>query len=120
MDGMSEDQLYTYTLEYADIANEGDPFNFYMVTWTDEPAMLCVIGIDADGNYGDLYTDLVTFPESGKSSDYEMFEEYYNALMGGYAPAFAKKANYVEKELPTVLSASDYAGKAEKAMVYSR
>lgn len=43
---------------------------------------LCAIGIDADGNPGEMHMTLTTFPEEGKSTDYELFDKYYNQLTG--------------------------------------
>ena len=78
--------------------------------------ILRLIAVDANGNYGDMYTEVVTFPESGKSTNYALFDDYYNAIMGySYAartsvPAFGKSVNYVEREIPQVVTL-----KAQKA-----
>ncbi|HIZ88095.1 MAG TPA: hypothetical protein IAC03_08085 [Candidatus Coprenecus pullistercoris] len=79
-----------------------------------EPTTVCAIGMDEAGNYGDMYMEVVEFPESGKSSDYVLFDEYYNAIVGGYAPAMApasmrNRANYVETTMPKVLSLKNIA-----------
>ena len=105
------DELYSATLGQGDNAYKGDPAPLFYVAFDSDPTTLCVIAVDANGNYGDMYTEVVTFPESGKSTDYALFDEYYNALMGGYsyapkasAPAFSKRANYVEREVSQVVS----------------
>lgn len=105
------DELYSATLDQGDNAYKGDPAPLFYVAFDSDPTTLCVIAVDANGNYGDMYTEVVTFPESGKSTNYAQFDEYYNALMGGYsyapkasAPAFSKRANYVEREVSQVVS----------------
>lgn len=120
-DVTSSDQteLYDATLAQGDQTFEGDPAPLFYVAFDSEPTTLCVIGVDADGNYGDMFMEVVTFTESGKSTNYALFDEYYADLTGGgYAPAFAPRANYVEREVSTLLSAKDFAGKASP--VYSK
>lgn len=107
--GDNQDELYSATMTNGDMASEGDPAPLFYVAFEDA-VTLCVIGVDEDGNYGEMYSSLIAFPESGKSTDYALFDEYYNALMG-YAPAKVR-ANYVEKDVQTLLSARDFAGKA--------
>ncbi len=107
--GENQDELYSATMTNGDMASEGDPAPLFYVAFEDA-VTLCVIGVDEDGNYGEMYSSLIAFPESGKSTDYARFDEYYNALMG-YAPAKVR-ANYVEKDVQTLLSARDFAGKA--------
>lgn len=110
------DELYSATLGQGDNAYKGDPAPLFYVAFDSDPTTLCVIAVDANGNYGDMYTEVVTFPESGKSTNYALFDEYYNALMGySYAartsvPAFGKSVNYVEREIPQVVTL-----KAQKA-----
>lgn len=110
------DELYSATLDQGDNAYKGDPAPLFYVAFDSDPTTLCVIAVDANGNYGDMYTEVVTFPESGKSTNYALFDEYYNALMGySYAartsvPAFGKSVNYVEREIPQVVTL-----KAQKA-----
>lgn len=110
------DELYSATLEQGDNAYKGDPAPLFYVAFDSDPTTLCVIAVDANGNYGDMYTEVVTFPESGKSTNYALFDEYYNAIMGySYAartsvPAFGKSVNYVEREIPQVVTL-----KAQKA-----
>lgn len=110
------DELYSSTLGQGDNAYKGDPAPLFYVAFDSDPTTLCVIAVDANGNYGDMYTEVVTFPESGKSTNYALFDEYYNAIMGySYAartsvPAFGKSVNYVEREIPQVVTL-----KAQKA-----
>ena len=110
------DELYSATLGQGDNAYKGDPAPLFYVAFDSDPTTLCVIAVDANGNYGDMYTEVVTFPESGKSTNYDLFDEYYNAIMGySYAartsvPAFGKSVNYVEREIPQVVTL-----KAQKA-----
>lgn len=110
------DELYSATLGQGDNAYKGDPAPLFYVAFDSDPTTLCVIAVDANGNYGNMYTEVVTFPESGKSTNYALFDEYYNAIMGySYAartsvPAFGKSVNYVEREIPQVVTL-----KAQKA-----
>ena len=84
--------------------------------------------MDANGNYGDMYYEVITFPESGKSTDYALFDEYYNAIMGGSysasVPAIGKKANYVEREaiqqVITLSAKKHEAGKTKVTKVISK
>lgn len=49
---------------------------------------ICVIAYDAEGNIGDLTRTVVNLTEDGCSTDYNLFMDYYNALMNAYgAPA---------------------------------
>lgn len=94
-----KDELYSATLSQGDIALKGDPAPLFYVAFDSDPTTLCVIGTDANGNYGDMYMDVVTFPESGKSTDYALFDEYYNALMGGssYSVSSAAPGDLLKK-----------------------
>ena len=86
-------------MSQGDIALKGDPAPLFYVAFDSDPTTLCVIGTDANGNYGDMYMDVVTFPESGKSTDYALFDEYYNALMGGsgYSVSSAAPGDLLKK-----------------------
>lgn len=94
-----KDELYSATLSQGDIALKGDPAPLFYVAFDSDPTTLCVIGTDENGNYGDMYMDVVTFPESGKSTDYALFDEYYNALMGGssYSVSSAAPGDLLKK-----------------------
>ena len=107
--GENQDELYSATMTNGEMASEGDAAPLFYVAF-EETLTLCVIGVDEDGNYGEMYSSLITFPESEKSTDYALFDEYYNANMS-YAPAKVR-ANYVEIDVQTLLSARDFAGKA--------
>ena len=109
-------------MSQGDIALKGDPAPLFYVAFDSDPTTLCVIGTDANGNYGDMYTDVVTFPESGKSTDYALFDEYYNALMGGssYSVSSVSQGELIKKpvemtETParTVITAASSKKQAE-------
>ncbi|MBO8465052.1 MAG: BACON domain-containing protein [Bacteroidetes bacterium] len=117
-----KDELYSATLSQGDIALKGDPAPLFYVAFDSDPTTLCVIGTDANGNYGDMYMDVVTFPESGKSTDYALFDEYYNALMGGssYSVSSVSQGELIKKpvemtETParTVITAASSKKQAE-------
>ena len=108
-----EDELYSATLDQGDVAYAGDAAPLFYVAFDGDPTTLCVIGMDANGNFGDMYMEVITFSESGKSTDYALFDDYYNALMAysvkSSAPAIMKPQTFIAKEMPTVMTA-----KAEK------
>lgn len=108
-----EDELYSATLDQGDVAYAGDAAPLFYVAFDGDPTTLCVIGMDANGNFGDMYMEVITFPESGKSTDYALFDDYYNALIAysvkSSAPAIMKPQTFIAKEMPTVMTA-----KAEK------
>lgn len=108
-----EDEIYSATLGQGDVAYAGDPAPLFYVAFDGDPTTLCVIGMDANGNFGDMYMEVITFSESGKSADYALFDDYYNALMAysvkSSAPAIMKPQTFIAKEMPTVMTA-----KAEK------
>lgn len=117
-----KDELYSATLSQGDIALKGDPAPLFYVAFDSDPTTLCVIGTDANGNYGDMYMEVVTFPESGKSTDYALFDEYYNALMGGssYSVSSVSQGELIKKpvemtETParTVITAASSKKQAE-------
>ena len=126
--GNGYDELYSATLSSGDIAYVGDPAPLFYVAFDSDPTTLCVIAMDANGNYGDMYYEVITFPESGKSTDYALFDEYYNAIMGGSysasVPAIGKKANYVEREaiqqVITLSAKKHEAGKTKVTKVISK
>lgn len=48
---------------------------------------LCIIGKDADGNFGDMFMEVITVSLSDASTDYDLFDECFNSMTGsGYAP----------------------------------
>lgn len=108
-----EDEIYSATLAQGDVAYAGDPAPLFYVAFDGDPTTLCVIGMDANGNFGDMYMEVITFSESGKSTDYALFDDYYNAIMAysvkSSAPAIMKPQTFIAKEMPTVMTA-----KAEK------
>ena len=46
---------------------------------------VCAIGIDINGTYGQMHTELVNLTEDGRSNDFPLFDEYFNAYIGGMA-----------------------------------
>ena len=117
-----EDEIYSATLEQGDIAAAGDAAPLFYVAFDGDPTTLCVIGMDANGNFGDMYMEVITFSESGKSTDYALFDEYYNALMGGssYSVSSVSQGELIKKpvemtETParTVITAASSKKQAE-------
>lgn len=87
MSGKNYDDLFDATLSYAYIVYKGGPSDLFYVDLDGSTNTLCTIGVDASGNYGDMDIFVVTFTEAGKSTDFGLFDEYYNALMGYSAAA---------------------------------
>ena len=76
------DELYSATMSQGDIVYKGDPAPLYYVALDGSYSTLCTIGRDAAGNFGDMHISVVQFTEEGKSTDFALFDEYYNDLMG--------------------------------------
>lgn len=99
MTAENEDELYSATLSQGSIAYKGDPSNIFYVSLDGSYNTLCTIGMDADGNYGDMDVYLVQFTQEGRSTDYALFDEYFNALMGGsgYSVSSAAPGDLLKK-----------------------
>ena len=110
------DELYAATQQQGDIAYYGDPANLFYVALDNSYNTLCTIALDADGNYGEMDICLVQFTEEGKSTDFGLFDEYYNAIMGGYSmttssvnsgPVFMAPSNIENVQIREALSAKE-------------
>lgn len=110
------DELYAATQQQGDIAYYGDPANLFYVALDNSYNTLCTIALDADGNYGEMDICLVQFTEEGKSTDFALFDEYYNAIMGGYSmttssvnsrPVFMAPSNIENVQIREALSAKE-------------
>ena len=77
--------LYDLTIMRGNTASTGDAAPILYLDYAQYT--VCVIGIDADGNYGDMYVELVTLDENGVSHDYPLFDEYFSDYMAGMAKA---------------------------------
>ena len=99
MTAENEDELYSATLSQGSIAYKGDPSNIFYVSLDGSYNTLCTIGMDADGNYGNMDVYLVQFTQEGRSTDYALFDEYFNALMGGsgYSVSSAAPGDLLKK-----------------------
>lgn len=86
---MDQNELYDMTVANASTAYKGNPAPLYYVSY-EEKSTICIIGLDAEGNYGEMTMNLVEFNESGKSTDYNLFDEYYAALMSANAAAMTQ------------------------------
>lgn len=87
MTGERYEDVYSNTINAGpQFIRKGDPSPIIYMDYN-EPSTMCVIAVDAQGNYGDMSMTLITLTEEGKSTDYALFDEYFNALMGGAAPA---------------------------------
>ena len=77
------ENVYQMTLDAGPaVQYKGDPSPIHYMRY-DEPTTLCVIARDADGNPGDMFMQLITLrSDEGKSTDFELFDQYLNALVG--------------------------------------
>lgn len=110
------DELYAATQQQGDVSYKGDPANLFYVALDNSYNTLCTIALDADGNYGEMDICLVQFTEEGKSTDFALFDEYYNAIMGGYSmttssvnsgPVFMAPSNIENVQIREALSAKE-------------
>lgn len=77
------DDVYTNSINAgAKRIYKGDPSPILFMDYN-EPSTMCVIAADDEGNYGDMSMTLINLTEEGKCTDYALFDEYLNALMGG-------------------------------------
>ena len=79
---MDYETMYAYTAEYGQIVDKGDPATLIYVSFG-ATNTLCSIGIDADGNYGEMHTYYVTYTEDGRCMDFGLYDEYYAAALAG-------------------------------------
>lgn len=78
---MSYDDLYLSTKNAAQMAYKGDnPATLIFVT-PGATSTLCSIAVDAEGNYGKMDIEYVTYTEEGKSMDFELYDEFYQTLI---------------------------------------
>ena len=68
--------LYETTISTGSVLSKGSPAPYKYVRYGQYT--ISVIGVDADGQYGEMYTALIDVTEDGKSQDYELFDEYFN------------------------------------------
>lgn len=96
----TEDEIYSSTLSQGDLVTKGSPANIYYMDY--ETVTACVIAVDENGNYGDMSMKVITLTEDGVSTDFALFDEYFNNLMG----TSAAKASFGESvripEMPGV------------------
>lgn len=81
MSGYDYDELYSETLSNGTFSEKGDPASLFYVAFG-MTSTITTIGIDADGNFGEMSRTLVTYEEEGKSMDFDLFQEYYDAQQG--------------------------------------
>ena len=58
---------------------------------------VCAIGIDINGTYGQMHTELVNLTEDGRSNDFPLFDEYFNAYIGSMAYSAAPYGEVPDK-----------------------
>ena len=76
------DELYRSALVQGTPVGRDDPARLVYMSYND-PCTICVIAKDADGYNGEMSLTVVNLAEEGTSHDYGLFDEYYNAYMGG-------------------------------------
>ena len=60
------------------------------------PTTLTVVAVDADGNFGDMYVEVVQRTEGGVSKDFALFDEYY-AQMSAFSLSGARSLRVPER-----------------------
>ena len=73
----TEEEIFLSTISDGYTAYPGDPAPIFFMSYNTE-ATICIIGIDADGNYGDMFMDVIVLTEEGTSHDYALFDKYFN------------------------------------------
>lgn len=75
---ISDAEIVNYTETMGTPVNAGDPAP--MVNWEyDTEYTVCVLGMDENGNYGDeAYIIRITPTVDGVSTDYTLFDQFYN------------------------------------------
>lgn len=85
--GERYEDVYSNTINAGpQFIKKGDPSPIIFMDYN-EPSTMCVIAVDGEGNYGDMSMTLLNLTEEGKSTDYALFDEYLNAIMGAGVPA---------------------------------
>lgn len=84
----SEEDLFNSTLTQGYIFYKGYPAQMFFLDYS--IFTVCAIAVDADGNYGELFTSVVSISKEDASDDFASFEDFYNAWIGGgYSPALS-------------------------------
>ena len=102
---LTEEEIYKKTLAEADMEYKGDPAPLYIMSY-DECCTICVIAVDAEGNFGDMYMEVTTLTEEGTCHDYALFDKYFNAVRSTSASAAAirPRVNIPERPVPELSS----------------
>ena len=97
----TEEEIYQNTLAEANLVSKGDPAPLLFMNY-DECSTICVIAVDADGNYGDMHMEVITLTEEGTCHDYALFDKYFNAITGTSASAatIRPRVNIPERPVP--------------------
>lgn len=76
--GMSDSEIIGNTQAMGELISNGDPTP--IVEWEyDTEYTICVIGMDENGNYSDEATIILVTPTAdGVSTDYTLFDQFYN------------------------------------------
>lgn len=104
-----ESEIYSSTLSQGDYFVKGSPANIFYMNYN-ETVTACVIAVDESGNYGDMSMKVITLTEDGVSSDYALFDEYFNSLMGASsvsAKTFSTTINVPERPAMEFSKASE-------------
>lgn len=102
---LTEEEIYKKTLAEADIEYKGDPAPLYIMSY-DECCTICIIAVDAEGNFGDMYMEVTTLTEEGTCHDYALFDKYFNAVRSTSASAATIRPRVKIPERPVPGSSS--------------
>lgn len=82
---------------------KGNPAPLLFMSY-DECSTICVIAVDAEGNFGDMYMEVITLTEEGTCHDYALFDKYFNAVRSTSASAAAIRPQVKIPERPVPAS----------------
>ncbi|HIZ87802.1 MAG TPA: hypothetical protein IAC03_06560 [Candidatus Coprenecus pullistercoris] len=109
MTDYSADQLENFVLNYnPSLSYKGDPAEILFMDYGEFTAV--VLPMDASGNYGTATAYLLSLTEESVSTDYTLFDEYYQALMNAQqsfaVPAKVSRPAAAEQKEVVTLSES--------------
>lgn len=72
-----EDMLFEATIKSNFYAEKDGCVNFFYMNYN-AASTLCVVAVDAEGNFGDMYMEVTNRTIDGVSKDFALFDKYYS------------------------------------------
>lgn len=91
------DMLFNATVQGNFYTEKDGCVDFFYMNFT-AASTLCVVAVDADGNFGDMYMEVTHRTEDGVSQDFALFDEYYGAM---HASSPSAVRQFVAPERPS-------------------